>query len=80
MENGRGKNRKTDAGKTRKTAQDARAVPTLWPSAFPAVSPFHHSSKMLTISPSRIRFMFFTAQKFPHMEQVSSFSGLADAR
>ena len=36
-----------------------------------------YSSKMLTISPSRIRFVFLTAQKLPHMLQVSSFSGLA---
>ena len=35
-----------------------------------------YSSKMLTISPSRIRFVFLTAQKLPHMLQVSSFSGL----
>ena len=39
-----------------------------------------YSSKIFTISPSRIRFIFLTAQKFPHMEQVSSFSGLEEAR
>ena len=38
-----------------------------------------HSSKILTISPSKMRFIFFTAQKLPHIEQVSSFSGFADA-
>lgn len=35
----------------------------------------NYSSKMETISPSKMRFMFFTAQKLPHMLHVSSFSG-----
>lgn len=39
-----------------------------------------YSSKMETISPSRMRFVFFTAQKLPHMLQVSSFSGFDSAR
>lgn len=39
-----------------------------------------YSSKIETISPSRMRFMFLIAQKLPHMLQVSSFSGLADSR
>lgn len=40
---------------------------------------FNYSSNILTISPSIILFIFFTAQKLPHIEHVSSFSGLDEA-
>ena len=39
-----------------------------------------YSSKIETISPSKILFIFLTAQKLPHIEQVSSFSGFDDSR
>ena len=45
----------------------------------PSTKPLY-SSKILTISPSKMRLVFFTAQKLPHMLQVSSFSGAASAR